>query len=215
MLGVPAVDGPGQLRWRERQTALQPLVRRGTSNRNLCLTAHLLQLKFTKLSIDLIPPSTVVFRTEPNRRKTDKGRVMRMAARMKTRTKPLLRKMTGMERQMRWRSRLRVTGTSCSICPRLPPVRNTSSWLSQVKMIYTQQFFFSSLCLSTNSYTHTSFPPQPTLQQSTTAWKRSWDVTLLEQHQSRDVEAARPPSRQWENWVLFRVRCCLWSCYSY
>lgn len=38
MLGVPDVDGSGQLRWCERQTTLKHLVWRGNSNRLLCIT---------------------------------------------------------------------------------------------------------------------------------------------------------------------------------
>lgn len=45
----------------------------------------------------------VVFRREPNRGKTNE-RVTRTAVRMKTRMKPVLRKMMVMGRQMRWRN---------------------------------------------------------------------------------------------------------------
>lgn len=64
------------------------------------------------------------------RTKRTKKRETRRAAKMKM---SKLRKLTVMERVMRWRSWLRVTGISCSIYPRLPPVRNTSSWSFLVK----------------------------------------------------------------------------------
>lgn len=75
--------------------------------------------------------TALFFRREPNRRKTNEGREKRRAARMKTRRK-LRRRRTATDRRTRWRSWSRATGTSCSICPKLPPVRNTSSWLSPV-----------------------------------------------------------------------------------
>lgn len=98
------------------------------------------------------------FRKEPNGRKTE-GREMRRAARTKTRTRP--RKMMVMGRRMRWRSWLRATGTLCSICHKLPPVRNTSSWLSPVKIIINTQeiFFFFSCFFSLPTHTHTLSTP--------------------------------------------------------
>lgn len=85
-----------------------------------------------------------LFRSQPKRRKRHKRREM-MGVKMKRRMR--WRKMMVTERQMRWRSWLRATGTSCSICPKLHPVRNTSSWSSLVRSHWCtiDPFFFSFL----------------------------------------------------------------------
>lgn len=71
-----------------------------------------------------------ICRKERKRTKRIKRKEMKRAVKMKM---SKLRKLMVMERLMRWRSWLRVTGISCSIYPRLPPVRNTSSWSFLVK----------------------------------------------------------------------------------
>lgn len=118
-----------------------------------------------------------------------------------------LRKLTVMERLMRWRSWLRVTGISCSIYPRLPPVRNTSLWSFLVKWsIYNPHGVFITTILYKRTHTLCLSPCQLTLQRSTTAWKRSCGEMLLGQHQWKDVVAARLLSRRWGIWLLFLVR---------
>lgn len=140
---------------------------------------------------------------EASRRKTRTE--TKKTVRLKRRTK--LRKTMAMERLTRWRRRLRATGTSCSTCPRLLPVRNTSSWSSPVttkSWPHTLMIHFVFLLLPYGL----CFPSllQPTLQPSTTAWKRNWGATLPERPQSRGVEAARLPSSHWGTWVLSLVR---------
>lgn len=107
----------------------------------------------------------------------------------------------------RWRTRLRATGTSCSTCLRLPPVRNTSSWSSPVtakSWRHTLIIYFVFLPLPYSFCIHS--PLQPTSQPSTTAWKRNWGAMLPEPPQSRGVVAARLPSSRWGTWVLCLVR---------
>lgn len=69
-------------------------------------------------------------RTEASRRRTGMRMETKRTVRLKRRTKR--RKTMATERLTRWRRRSRATGTSCSTCLRLLPVRNTSSWSSPV-----------------------------------------------------------------------------------
>lgn len=135
--------------------------------------------------------------------------------RLKRRTKR--RKTMATERLTRWRRRSRATGTSCSTCPRLLPVRNTSSWSSPVILKSSPHtlmiFLFHPFRTFIYSY-YSHSPLQPTLQPSTTAWKRNWGATLPEPHQSRGVEAARLPSSHRVTWVLSLVRRSLTSSQS-
>lgn len=67
----------------------------------------------------------IYVRTEASRRRTGMRTETKTTVRLKRRTKR--RKTMATERLTRWRRRSRATGTSCSTCPRRPPVRNTSS----------------------------------------------------------------------------------------